>query len=269
MQIKTEMQGGGNLSGFFLRERVLELETDGPALAAGPHRPNANASRFRLQQSPSELWDRYEAVLARCAPAELAGLRPSATSRQIAEAEAAIKIKFPDELRYAYLRHNGSAFNVSPTEGGGSPLFSGQSWCSLDEVVKYWEMQSRVADSLAADPDTPVEIREELRPGWSELAIRDVWFHKKWIPIGTDGNPTMYVDMAPGPKGHAGQILYDVGNRSAKLIAPSLFEWIAFITRHFESGRLVISETTGGWHDTLHNQRFQYRLLPYEDEAAT
>jgi cell wall assembly regulator SMI1 len=202
--------------------------------------------RSRLK---SNVWERFEATLKRYASKEYAALRPPATEEQIVAAEKATKVRFPKEIREAYLRHDGADFAV------GSVLFPRLgSWCTLDELTDNWKMKCEVADGLEMD-DHDFGSFPVRAPWWDDLPIRPQWYHKKWIPIGLSKTPSSYYfDMAPGPKGKRGQIICDGGMIDAVLIAPSLNEWIEFLIQSFESGRFVVDPDVG-WRDTKWGER--------------
>ena len=78
----------------------------------------------------NQLWSRYEAVLKKYNPLGYATLQDPATESEIKEAEQAMKVRFPKELKDAYRRHNGTA---EPRWAKNPVLFgtSAASWGNL------------------------------------------------------------------------------------------------------------------------------------------
>jgi cell wall assembly regulator SMI1 len=197
------------------------------------------------------VWPQFEDALQRFAPDDYAGLLAPASEEEIAQAEKAMKVKFPAQLRAAYKRHNGvssALFNGRESRG----LFdSGYRWCSLGEMVSKWQRVTRYAEGARMDDHDftlfPVRNRE-----WDDLAIRPELWNKKWIPIGVSNSRGAYcVDLVPCARGTRGQVIRDSGELGAILIAPSLNDWIEFVTRSLVSGRFKPDPEAGEWIDTL------------------
>jgi cell wall assembly regulator SMI1 len=201
------------------------------------------------------IWKHFEDALLRFAPDDYAGLLPSASDAEIAQAEKAMKVKFPAQLRAAYRRHNG----VSPALLNGREsrgLFhSGYRWCSLPEMVAKWQLVTEYAEGAEMD-DHDFTLFPVRSPKWDDLAIRPELWNKKWIPIGVSNSMGAYcVDLVPCARGTKGQVIKDSGELGATLIAPSLNAWIEFVTQSLVSGRFKPDPETGEWIDTLWGPR--------------
>jgi cell wall assembly regulator SMI1 len=153
-----------------------------------------------------------------------------------------VGVEFPDELRDAYLLHDGcNAFLEFNT---GLYFFVPYGWwCSLDSVVKAWESNCRVIDSLEASGDGDFYVPEE---SWGDLKVRPEWRSKKWIPIGLTGTSScMLIDMNPGPKGVKGQLLKDFGDGEAQVVASSFNDYLSIFIKSIENN--LISYLPDGW----------------------
>jgi internalin A len=210
----------------------------------------------------AEIWDRFEDVMRRKSPVNFEALRPPASAAAIAAAEKAMKIKFPAELRDAYLRHDGANRGTFESKDGLA-LFDDCRWCGLDEMVDYWSFMVREAGAVEMD-DPDFYMFPINSPSWDRLAIRPEWWNKKWLPIGRSNTAnTYYIDLMPGPRGTKGQIISDSGEMSAALIAPGLNAWLTFLSNSFESGRFITEPGSGRWIDTLHGADAQRSFCYY------
>ena len=198
----------------------------------------------------SVIWDRFENTMKLRAPRDYGALNPPAGADQIAAAERELKLRFPKELKAAYLRHNGVSHNAPDWICGP---FQECYWCTIDQMVADWKDRRMFAE--AHDDGSDGIYSPEV---WAKLDVRPEFHNKKWLPIALSNTTTRYfVDLAPGPLGTRGQIIRDSGMREPHVIAPSLNAWLDFVTRSFESGRFVIEEGSGMWRDT-HGQLFRY-----------
>ena len=188
-----------------------------------------------------KLWNRYEAVLKKHEPLGYATLQPPATESEIKEAEQAMKVRFPKELKDAYRRYNG----VKQARWSRDPVLfanSDASWASLNSVVDEWS--KLVWADEAVDYSCLLNYDPEYLQG---LKIYPYWWHPKWIPIGlTNTATTVFIDMHPGPQGKKGQLVFTSRDDSGGvLMAPGLNEWIKFQCDCFDSGRFYVHPETG------------------------
>lgn len=187
-------------------------------------------------------WARFETVLAQKVPALHASLRPPASGDDLAAAESRVGLRFPEEVRRAYLRHNGSAPSTTSQANQGLLFFPFNWWASLDQLVAEWETRRSVAEQLRAEDP---ELFPEPRDSWRGLKVKPLWWNERWLPIGLSGTATcVCVDLDPGPAGDVGQIIVDQGTQEAQVIASSLDEYLGKICRCLEDNSL---EYRGGW----------------------
>lgn len=189
----------------------------------------------------NDVWERFEAMLLVQAPSLLATFRPPATEAQIAEAESAMGVQFPAEIRCAYLRHDGSNHRDGTQEGLFFPPFNW--WACIADMLRDWQMKVELRN------DAIREFDESFFPvadaSWDELRIAPVWWNEKWIPIGLSGTSTsVYFDLDPAPKGTRGQLFLDDGMQEAFWCSNALIHYLEQLIALVENGKLVYR---GGW----------------------
>jgi internalin A len=205
-----------------------------------------------------DLWERLEGVLQEFSPRDFEALLPPASEEAITQCEKEIGLEFPEQLRSAYLRHNGMR-RLGPDDATYGGLFDGSDrWYTIKEVAPAWRVMVELVDELKVDG-----AEENLFPApaawWGELAVRPEWWCKNWIPIGSESSiPNHYIDLAPCPHGASGQLIQVSGEGNALLIAPCLNDWFEFVAKSFETGRFTVDPQSGMWIDTLwgpHNRK--------------
>ncbi len=190
----------------------------------------------------TDIWDRLEAMLQVHAPIFLETFNPPATEQAIAAAEIELGVRFPPDIRTAYLRHDGTTSN---DQNRYTPaLFDvGVRWASLSEVVEYWHMKRELADEFRK------EYSEGMFPAqaewWGKLAVRPVWWSEKWIPIGLSNTAeTYYIDLHPATSGVVGQLIVDAAMQEASKKFDSLNSFLETLIDHVERGIVVFGD---GW----------------------
>ena len=181
------------------------------------------------------LWDRLEQVLAKHAPRILEELAPPAATTEINETERLLGVSLPQDVRAAYLRHNGSIRSAVL----GPTLFFEARWCSLEEVVACWSQKLRRAE-VVGEGDHDNGLLPTWGPSWAKRFTRPEYWNSRWIPIGlNDVDCPLCVDLAPAGAGRCGQLIY-VGNEGdgGVVKAPGLSEYLSFIADCYESNRL-------------------------------
>jgi cell wall assembly regulator SMI1 len=172
-----------------------------------------------------ELWRGIEAWFAKNLPNADLVLRPPATRDQIAEAEAKLGTKLPDDFVASLLVHDGQE-----DEPNVLWLPSAYRLGSLASLVACWE---RDRQSYADDPE---------REGWLDGSecTRQVHFHPKHVPIAGSrfwDYDRLLLDFFPGPKGRPGQV---IAREESELyvIAPSFLLLLEKTLAGLENGRI-------------------------------
>ena len=104
-------------------------------------------------------WKRIEAGLASHAPGVLSKLQPGASDEAIRQAEQALGMELPEEVRASYRIHNGS---------NGAGLTDDGRLLSLEEIVAEWDMNMTIVYDYSLD-------EKELHPG-KDRAIQNVYW---------------------------------------------------------------------------------------------
>lgn len=113
-----------------------------------------------------ELWDRIEGWLRTHAPAIAAGLNPPASAGEVSATEQFLGVTFPQDVRRAYLRHNGQSRD-SPG------MLEGWEWLSLERIRDEWKVWKDLLD--AGD-------FEDIRNAANGGDVAEDWWNPRWIP---------------------------------------------------------------------------------------
>lgn len=190
----------------------------------------------------AQIWSRLEAALAESAPRMLEALRLPATVLQIAEAEQALGISFPEELRFAYLRHDGQS---SKRERPFYPsLFMSHDWLPLADLVSEWKKSMEIARMIEEEhPEQEGSLNENGM-------VRSLGFwSSKWIPVGKEwGRARLFIDMHPGCRGSVGQLVQHSGEgypADDSVVSKGLDAYVSRLADCLEVGRLTLGEH--GW----------------------
>ena len=172
-------------------------------------------------------WNRIEAWLKHSAAEELAYLEPGATDQDIQEAETALGMTFPEEVRAMYRLHNGYVLIADPQD---------QFWelLSLEEVVRFWNSNRGNFHELLA----PVQPEDQVQPR--------IW-NLHWIPLlRMDDGSLLCLDLAPGPAGQQGQLLEVFWEESQRpVIVASFGELLSTFADDLEAGIYTWDEELG------------------------
>jgi cell wall assembly regulator SMI1 len=204
----------------------------------------------------TKYWDRIDAVLESQAPLVFQQLKPPASVKQISETESALGVVLPEEIRVAYLRHNGClpAWRLLPGPPQQNRLFVPYfNWCDLDVMVQRWQlMQSELKLSQQLRPDWYVGAED----WWNDLDVKPEGWRTQWIPIGLSDTPdTLYIDLDPGPKGSVGQMIStDGAHDGASVFAANLNDYLARLIDGLEAGSIT-HEGVRGFVDKATDQR--------------
>ena len=153
-----------------------------------------------MSESTSDVWGRFEHMLAQHAPELLASLRPPATAEQIEHAQASMGLQLPQDVREAYLRHNG-------TDKALFPPFC--YWASLTEMAE------QLVWAREYDEEMRLEYPDQYGPPcdfWGTQKVKAVAGNDLWIPLGlSNTSTTVCIDLDPAPQGAIGQLIVDHG----------------------------------------------------------
>ncbi|AKJ31944.1 SMI1/KNR4 family protein [Caldimonas brevitalea] len=191
----------------------------------------------------NELWGRLESLFEAHAPTLLPTLRPPASAQQIEAAERTMGISFTEDLRAAYLRHDGAA---DETMEHRPFFFHYGAWCSLERMLEKWHSMCDLVASLKDEPggDDQFPVEDD---SWADLEVRPEYWNRHRIPVSrTNTINSLYVDLQPGPAGVRGQLLQDSGAGEPLVIARSLNEYLGTMADRIEQG-LLAWDNNKGW----------------------
>jgi len=130
-------------------------------------------------------WERIEKWYATHFPAH--ELPVGASAADITALETHLGLALPEELKASLMRHN------------GLERWTRGELLSTEGIKSEW---SELAFELDHGTFDDWELQEND-------FIQKCWFHKSWIPVDWDGGGNgFYIDMNPGPKGKAGQMIF-------------------------------------------------------------
>ncbi len=173
------------------------------------------------------VWWRIERWLNDQAPYVLASLQAGATIADIAETEALLGVRLPEDVRVSYQLHNGQVTN-------GIGFIEERELLSLQGIRQEWQVWKDLLDGGEFDDrwSTPVG------------PILTTWWSPKWIPLTANGCGDAHcVDLSPAMGGTVGQIItmrHDDTERT--LIASSFAGWFETFATDLEMGRYRYSE---------------------------
>lgn len=172
------------------------------------------------------IWARIEQAV-RAKQVDL-GLRPPATPAEIAAAERALGVTFPDDFRASLLVHDGQEDSL---EIRWLPIALRLG--SLESLTKCWTDDREYYD----DSDLATRI-EWLDP---THRVHQVHLHPKQIPIA--GSPfwdydRLLLDFVPGPEGWPGQVI-GRADIDFVFVAQSFGALLAHIAKRLDDGSLV------------------------------
>ena len=172
-------------------------------------------------------WDRIEQWLEENAAETLDMLAPGAEEDEIVDAEEALGLSFPDDLRQSYLRHNGE---------GDDEVYLAQGWIlmSLDAVVDNYKMLQKLYEDGVFDPND----------GLPEGPVKPVWWSPKWIPVAENGGGDyLMIDLDPAEGGKVGQVVEYWHNDDLRTVmAPSFAAFMAKMADDLEAGKYSAGE---------------------------
>ena len=178
------------------------------------------------------LWAKLETQLEADAPELLDRLRPGISEPTLNAFEIEIGQPLPDDVRTAYLRHDGCKLTSHDEVG----MFGRFNWLSVDQIRETWLLSLE-----NYDPSDPYFYEDDQ---WCDLPIRP-WCSAPpaWIPVakGIGFAGFVYVDLLPGPTGRLGQLIgEDIHGMSKWVVATSLTEYITHLSSELECGRVHV-----------------------------
>lgn len=182
----------------------------------------------------SNAWSSYKAALFAKMPFLKDTLNGCATLGKLMEAERAVGVSFPMQLKELYLANNGDDGEAL------CGMILGFHFLSLDELVsevRHWS-------ELAKDRGLSEEDSFTSKP---EGCIKRQYANAKWIPICTDdGGNFIGVDLDPDVNGKRGQMInFGRDEHDKEVLADSLNAFFERLTRIVGSDHFFIGDFDG------------------------
>lgn len=183
-------------------------------------------------------WEMLEAQLAAAQPGILQALRPPASLNEIRAVENEIGLVFPDDLRDAYLRHDGIDW-AEPGQARPVLLPAYAAWLPLELVLDSWRHHVDIFSDCFADmhEDHEADLNE-----YPDEKVRSQFLLPEWIPIGKSSGIAVCIDLVPGPAGVSGQLIrYDYSG-GATVVSNGIGGYLDLLIASLANG-------TGSWRD--------------------
>jgi cell wall assembly regulator SMI1 len=152
-------------------------------------------------------------------------LPAGATPQAIQQAETALQVEFPDDLRKLLLRHDGSGpYCISPYEMGGGD----QTLMAVKDIVACSKLMADIGQDFEQDG----KFGEQIGP------IKRSYWNRGWIPFSDSGcGDNLVIDMEPPEQGTLGQVLdwcHEGGVSTFQ--SHSLREWLSKVVEKIRIG---------------------------------
>ncbi|CCJ29984.1 unnamed protein product [Pneumocystis jirovecii] len=194
----------------------------------------------------SDSWRRIDRWAQTHYPELYDQLSYGATVADVDELEHELECHLPRDVRESFFIHDGQ-------ERGGKPtgIVFGVTLLDCEELLEEYCLWKKVATDLTriktSNPFSRCNRLLKRQGSCPEGAVRPVYAHPKWIPLGKDfeGN-NIAVDLAPGPTGRWGQVILFGRDQDIKcVVAQSWASFLAILADDLEEGDWTIDDTTG------------------------
>ena len=174
---------------------------------------------------------------------------PPATEDAIARAETLFGVRLPEDVRQAYLWHDGANF-IRWRSTLVLPLLIPPyyRWMPLEESVKIWTMfrdfDKKMLEEKNRDWNPPDDV-DELKGMPVRLRTSDV----KWIPVGNaDADVFACVDLNPSQWGISAQLFQKSNVADGhRVIASSFTACLSRVIDALDDGRYFFDKEKGDW----------------------
>ncbi len=185
-----------------------------------------------------DLWARLRTQLQGIETA-MDQLGSATTPRQITAAESMLGIKLPEEIRSAYMEHDG-------TDGP----------CFIFGPYRLWRLSYIVEENIRNTPDD--EDATTFEPDDDKGWIRGCVNSQGWIRFGDDGGHSqLAIDFDPGIAGQSGQIIQLVED-GTNYVADSFLSFFSMLVTDIENGALEWNELGRHFEATISADRDFY-----------
>jgi cell wall assembly regulator SMI1 len=192
-------------------------------------------------------WRRVESRFKRSAIDLFEALRRPATEAEIQAVETEIGYRLHEEVREAYLRHDGTYHHGGRSYTRGTittTLNTTAVWLPLAFALDDWRTLKDYQSKLSTMVPEPIPMHSDPREQW---VVKSVGWNERDFPIAV-ANTTdrMFVNMAPTGDGNAGEIFEFDGTSGKTVFAPSFNTLLGAMCDLLERGALAFSASSGG-----------------------
>ena len=174
---------------------------------------------------------------------------PPTTENAIARAETLLGVRLPEDVRQAYLWHDGANFKKWRMKLALPKLIPPyHRWIPLEESVEIWTMDrdfdKQMLEEKSSYWNSP-DAAQEMKGMPMRLRESDV----KWIPVGNpNADVFAYVDLHPSQWGTLGQLFQKSTVADGhQFIASSFTACLSRVIDALDDGRYVFDEDEGDW----------------------
>ncbi|AJZ90657.1 SMI1/KNR4 family protein [Cedecea neteri] len=186
-------------------------------------------------------------------PEIAADLNPGVDEHLLDTFSRRLNAPLPDAFKALYRWHNGQRMAIH------SGPWYGLSFLTLEQVIKELDDWQSVIAGLPSE-----ELREmnatmsSTPPGF----VKCEYSNPLWIPFAYDyGGNYLGIDLAPGMKGHYGQVINFGRDEKRKIaVAPDLNSFIMWMLKELKLGNVNIREEEDGGRsfNTLHPEKYHF-----------
>lgn len=188
------------------------------------------------------LIDTLKSWMATHAPQVLQALNPPASDTEIAHVEQVTGLPIPESLKLFLYQHNGES-----SDSWLALLGDGQQLLSCEAIIQQYQWGQEIAASVS-DPsfDTLEFWKDRVNSGVIAVKgpVKPLINHPHWLPISCmNGDVFRYLDFAPAPGGHKGQVIeVDPEGCAYQVLAPDFETYLANYILALKGNRYTIDE---------------------------
>lgn len=147
-------------------------------------------------------------------------LPPGVSPEAIAQAEGALGVTLPAEVREFYALHDPVWLPINDDR------------LSLQEMVDTWNY-------YCGDWSTTPRAEWRAKGSNPEGPIKPDWWNRRWIPITYNQGNCHFLDLDPAPGGNVGQVCdYDIEGPRTRVVAPKFRAWVERLVTDLEQTEL-------------------------------
>ena len=177
-------------------------------------------------------WQRITRWYAQHTPAGTLVLADGASEAEIAQLEATLGARLPDDLRHSLALHNGLLDD-------GFLLYHGE-LLSVAKIARVWQMYADM------QRDEGWGLGEGYETDALQGPVRPVYWDAQRIPLTDNSGNGVMLDLNPAEGGQLGQLIeFDHETGPQGVLAPSFAAWLGQMADELAQGKHVYIEEAG------------------------